>query len=117
MLNYYETDKHVFVHSWVPLKNDYSKFNYDWRNASDDEWEKATWTKTLEAYMNKLYLPDKTIVCGHWTCADFWEQVDPIKYRENGPNARFDTFATDELIVLDACTTRSKKVNVLVVDE
>jgi serine/threonine protein phosphatase 1 len=117
MKKFYETDRYVFVHAWVPLKENKYEFNYNWRRASNKLWEKARWLKPLELYKRKLYLKDKTLVFGHWHCSAFWAHQNPQKYTEFGKNACFLPFVKKEIIALDACTTQSKRVNVVVLED
>ena len=114
-VDYFETKKFVFVHGWIPTKN--NSFDANWRYVSKEKWEKARWQNPVDMYKNKVFIPNKTIVCGHWHCSAFWHELDPKKYDEFGPNEKFDPFITKDMIALDACTARTRKVNCIVVDE
>lgn len=46
-----------------------------------------------------------------------WHEQNPEKYEEFGENANFEPFITEHMIALDACTVRSKKVNVVVLED
>lgn len=59
LVNYFETENYIFVHSWVPLKclddmpKHYTKnrqFEYDpnWRIADRNSWEQAMWGNPFE---------------------------------------------------------------------
>lgn len=117
MNNFYETKRYVFVHAWIPLKENGYGIEEDWRNASDQLWKTARWLNPVEMYKNKLYLKDKTLVLGHWHCSAFWANFDSKKYKEYGDDACFDPFITKEIIALDACTAVTKKVNVVVLED
>lgn len=72
MVDYFETERYVFVHGWVPCTQVY----------------------------------DKAKLIGY--------EVDGGEF-DNKPN--FDTYYADGIIALDACTTISKKVNCIVVED
>ena len=65
----------------------------------------------------ELFEPNKTIVFGHWHCSAFWKREKPEKYKEFGDSANYEPFITKNYIALDARTIRSKKVNVIVIDD
>lgn len=116
-VNYFETKNFVFVHGWIPVNEKTMKYNENWRNASKSRWDDARWLNPVEMYQNKVFDPEKTIVCGHWHCSAFWHAKDPAQYEEFGPKANFKPFVTKDMIALDACTAYSKKVNVIVVED
>jgi len=115
-INYFETANHIFVHGWIPL--DLCGFYHaNWRDSSQEAWNKTRWTNPVEMYRKKIFDPDKTIVCGHWHCSALWHEYNPIKYDEFGNKANFEPFITDKLVAIDGCTAVSHKVNVIVIDE
>lgn len=97
LVNYYETEHYVFVHSWVAPG--------DWRNATDDAWYKAMWDNPFSKAIGGKNNTGKTIVFGHWACR---------QYRNNDDDS---TVILPNCIGLDTCTVVSKKVNVLVIEE
>ena len=46
-VNYFETDKYVFVHGWLPDKAETPEIR---QKVSDADWEKARWTKWTDKY-------------------------------------------------------------------
>lgn len=94
--NYYEVDNYIFVHSFIPtkikdewkemhpykLKSFCYEYDPDWRNASDDDWELATWGDPIENYEYELFKPEadngKVLVVGHWHTSDFYKRLDKI---------------------------------------
>ncbi|MBR7161223.1 MAG: hypothetical protein IKD07_02285, partial [Clostridia bacterium] len=118
MLNYYETERYVFTHGWLPIviEGEYPRFrpviNPQWRNVPDSEWEEET--RLLEwqqLYPAKAMLDGKTIVCGHR--ASFLAHVfDPSREHDDST-----PFYGDGMIAIDAHTVRSGRVNVIVIDE
>lgn len=115
-VDYFETKKFIFVHGWIPTKEN-NQYEKNWRKASKEKWEKARWQNPVEMYKNKVYEPNKIIVCGHWHCSALWHAQNPDRYDEFGLNEKFDPFITDNMIALDACTAHTRKVNCIVVDE
>lgn len=76
LVNYYETDKYVFVHGYIPVIKNYNEFSFnlddfeakydeDWRNANDVQWESATWVNPFKCWKDGVVEPNKTIVFGH----------------------------------------------------
>ena len=125
MVNYFETENYIFVHSFVPLKcnDDYPMYytknrkfevNPDWRNASQDEWDDAKWGNPFDLARKGL-LPNKTLVFGHWHVS--WARHHFNGKPEWGDQADFSPYYGDGYIGLDACTAYSGKVNCLVIED
>lgn len=125
MVNYFETENYIFVHSWIPLKcNDglpkyYTRhrqfeFNPDWRYAHASEWDAARWGNPFDL-ASKGLLPDKTIVFGHFHTSYARNKFDGEP--EFGENADFSIYHGDGFIGIDACTAYSGKVNILVLED
>lgn len=115
-VNYYETEHYIFVHAFIPLSDDREYDKY-WRYASANRWKEARWINPVVLYKKNVYDPEKTIVCGHWHCSALWHEVDPNKYDEFGPKANFEPFISEHMIAIDACTSYSKKVNVVIIED
>lgn len=115
-IDYYETDKYIFVHGWIPTLDDCYLYNENWRKAKKHDWVIARSCNPVEMYRYEVFEPNKIIVCGHWHCSAFWHKKYPDKYDEFGSKANFNPFITKNFIALDACTTHSHKVNVIVLD-
>lgn len=131
-VNYHETDKHIFVHSFIPVHQEYTTdkwgFTYpvgnpsprdDWRDADEAEWESAMWGNPWKKAKLGLNATGKTIVCGHWHTSDFYNNLSgnrlkELKSIEDNPIFRSKRY---KLIGLDACTALSKRVNVLTLME
>lgn len=91
-VNYYEIDRFIITHSFIPLKNQtktpiYDNFNYSyylkyspkWRtNATAEEWYEAVWGCPWRQYQAGLFKKEeskgKTLVVGHWHTSDFHAQ-------------------------------------------
>lgn len=125
MVNYFETKNYIFVHSWIPVINKdglpshYTRgrkfeFNPDWRNASRKDWEAAMWGNPFDM-AERGFLPDKTVVFGHWHCSTGWSKKEGRS--EFGGDAKFDPYYGDGFIAIDACTAHSHKCNVIVIED
>lgn len=125
MVNYFETKNHIFVHSWIPVinkdglpahytRNRTFEFDPDWRNASQKEWDEATWGNPFTMAERGL-IPDKMLVFGHWHCSTGWAKTEGRS--EFGDDAKFDPYYGDGFIAVDACTAHSGKCNVIVIED
>lgn len=129
-INYYELDNYIFVHSFIPLIfegdrglsedyclyygwTQYFKEKSNWRDATDDEWETASWGcpyKFFDAGLfNQELEKNKILVCGHYRCSEFNEHY--LNRLED-----HKIYFGKNLIAIDATTARSNQVNVLVID-
>lgn len=107
-VNYFETKSYVFVHGWLPDGCE----NFRKRvAATDEEWEKARWTKWTEAYTGQSPIIDKTLVCGHMPT--FYAG----KFDTDRPSGSSDIFYGNGLVAIDAGTNDTKQVNVLVIED
>ena len=130
--SYAEIGDYIFVHGWIPTKKEKTdpfekrKLSYltGWRelNTDSEDWKNARWTGFVEAYKNKCFEPNKTIVCGHWHCSAYWGDIKherkpfPEKNRSDWKKS-FEPAITTEFIAIDGCTVYSGIVNVLVFEE
>lgn len=123
MVDYFETEKYIFVHGWIPCYTlgegrHIEKFFYneDWRNCGKDEWNNARWYNGMEAACQGVIEPNKTIVCGHWHCSYGHAKIDG-KATEFGKDANFSPYKAKGVLAIDACTAVSGKVNVVVLED
>lgn len=125
MVNYFETKNYIFVHSWIPVinkdglpahytRNRKFEFNPDWRNASQKDWDAAMWGNPFDM-ADRGFMPDKTVVFGHWHCSTGWAKEEGRS--EFGDDAKFDPYYGDGFIGIDACTAHSGKCNVIVIED
>lgn len=126
MVDYYEVDKYIFVHGFIPcISNDFLTYyqqnktlgyNENWRQASETDWSHARWVNGIDSIIkHKLNKTNKTIVCGHWHCSHAWNLVKNTP--EFGEEAVFNPYISKDLIALDACTAYSGKVNIVKLEE
>lgn len=113
MVDYYETEHYVFTHGWLPLEKDsnISTVRPDWREADEADWHMARFLEWQYLYNAPSRIPEKIIVCGHRPTSYAW-RFDPERKPEDS-----GIFYGDGMIAIDACTVRSGRVNVLVVEE
>lgn len=139
LINYFETQNYIFVHSWIPtlidaegpMKPWYQQgkihhYNDDWRNATDSEWEEAMWGNPFKMWKNGLNQTGKTIVFGHWHCSTGHSMESIIKASGNDEectisefedDAIWEPFIKDNIIGIDRCTAHTGEVNVLVLED
>lgn len=112
-VNFFETKNYVFVHGWLPIKVNEQKpyIDKDWRNASNEQWSNARWTKWTDMYLDCDRLEGKTIVCGH-VPSFFANKFDSTRYADNA-----DIFYGHKVIVVDAGTATSGQINVLMIED
>ena len=128
LINYLETKKYIFVHSWIPLMcldnlpNHYvknRKFEYvsDWRNAPQDSWDTAMWGNPFELAEQGFNQTGKTIVFGHWHCSTGWAKAKGKS--EFGEDAKWEPYVDKEhkIVAIDRCTAHTGKVNIFVVKD
>ena len=123
--DYAELGNYIFVHSWIPVKildgtdiydakrSTEIAYRPDWREASKEDWEEATWGCPWVMAEKNLIPRGYTIVCGHWATSEFPKNLD--KNHKNYPN--HNIYRGHGCIALDATTVRSGFVNVLVLTE
>lgn len=123
-VDYYELDKYVFVHGWVPVIYE-DRFPEGpgvmgvWcepiihLDASKEMWESARWKNGMQCADLGIIIPDRTIVCGHWHTG--WGHYHILKDCDD-EDSRFDIYYNDGVIALDACTALSKTVNILKIE-
>lgn len=107
-INYYETEKYVFVHGWFPENLTTAD---ELKNTTDIDWQQARWIKWTEKYDGKRPLETKTLVCGHM----------PTFYANKFDSTRAESDASifygNCLIAIDAGTYDTKQVNVLMLED
>ena len=125
LVNYFETEHYIFVHSWIPLISkanyrryeDEQEYNSNWREAHAQDWYKATWGNPFDLAQDGLNQTGKIIVHGHYHNSLGWVYKTHGALSEFGEDAKFDICEHENCIGLDACTAYSGKVNVLVIED
>ena len=127
LVDYFETENYIFVHSFIPLKVlDKLPMYYtidrkfgamkNWRTGADfNDWENARWGNPYELAKQKKFLPDKTLVFGHWHTS--WPRHNWEGKSEFEQDADFSPYYGNGFIGIDACTGHTGKVNVIVLED
>ena len=124
-LDYYELDKYIFVHSFIPVKHlnpeiwdcrdmENLRPNLQWRKASKKDWRRAAWGCPYLQFdaglFNKEIQNGKVLVCGHWHTRDFH-----MYFADKG-RINDQLYFSKNLIALDGRTAGTLNINVLVID-
>lgn len=122
LINYYETEHYIFVHSWIPFINHYGEFSFneDWRYASQKDWEEeAMWINPFLMGQKGLNKTGKTIVFGHWHTSAGWYYDDCRNRREFGEGSIWEPYINKEqgIIGIDRCTAYTGECNVIVLED
>lgn len=112
MVNYFETENYIFVHSFVP--NNKHEIDPDWRFAHQADWDNCMWGNPFDL-ASKGMLPDKTLVFGHFHTS--WARKTFEGKPEFGEGADFSPYYGDGFIGLDGCTAYTGKINVVVLED
>lgn len=117
---YFETEKYVFVHGWLPpMLDEFGRtictVHPQWYHATDAEWAKGAWRNGMAMYFKKEVI-DKTVVCGHWHTSYGHFTAGHCK-EEYGEDAIFEPFIAEGIIAIDGCIARTKKCNVVVLED
>jgi len=111
LIDYYEDDKNVFVHGWIPCEKTSGDSLWlpieNWRNAN---WSQARWINGMRAWHDGVRVQGKTIWCGHWH-ASYGHSIIEGLCHEFGDDAMFTPFEADGIVAMDACTVYSGYVN------
>jgi hypothetical protein len=122
-VDYFETEKYIFVHGWIPCKRDSNgrvitgELIENWReNSTAKDWYYSRWINGMDAHRSGVRIPDKTIVCGHFNTSWGHSVIDG-KCSEWGDDSIFEPFVKDGLIALDGAVSLTKKVNCIVIED
>ena len=118
LVNYFETQNYIFVHSWIPIisqNGGFYKYDKNWRNATNNQWELAMWSNPFEMAEQGL-LPDKKWIVGH-----VHTSFPRAKYEggeEFGSEANFDIYYGDGYIAIDGCIAAyNGQINILKIED
>lgn len=127
IIDYYEDDKHIFVHGWIPCDMERThevKYTFD-ENWHKGDWGKARWINGMDAWNQGIRVDGKTIYCGHYHTSWGHSKIHKSspewdnKYSTNPEHrkANFEPFIDEGICAIDACTAYSHKVNVVVIEQ
>ena len=129
LVNYFETENYIFVHSWIPTEITYDEraskpwhqvgktysYKEDWRNATEKEWGEAMWGNPFTLADQDLNKTGKTIVFGHWHCSTGHKMLGNCEDEFN--YAIWEPCYFKNTIGIDRCTAHTGEVNVLVLED
>lgn len=123
--NYFELKDYIGVHAYIPLQMKpnwmYNApetaigYREDWRNATQTEWNDATWGCPWRYAQCKYNKTGKIIICGHWHTSDFYNHLS--KQHKDTYDCPIFKSKKYGIIGIDACTAGSGKVNVLIIEQ
>ena len=116
---YYETDRYVFTHGFIPTAK--RAYRADWRSATEREWRAAIRSDAMLLSMRcAIREPGKIIVCGHYSAARCYlmKNATPVdweskRYKDVSgvPAEGFRAFFGDGFIALDGSVKKTGIVN------
>lgn len=90
-----------------PLKQTYYKYYEDWRNSTLDCWVSATWSHSQILFDQKIFLPDKKLIIGHWHA---W-RLRIANSVQNKDAIDFSTFEyQNKLVAIDGCSSAAEGI-------
>lgn len=138
-VDYYEFDKFIITHAFIPTKLDPTLTQLDiavylsyypyripakyyfpilnWRTeATEDDWYRAKWLDAADLYAHKKFKAEadngKVLIVGHKWCEQFY---GPVNYKKAPLTSK--PFCSDHLIAIDGRVFDTGVMNVLVINE
>lgn len=120
--DYFETDKYIFVHGWIPCvtdknlkvsdKNKTYAYDPNWRRSKLSDWCAARWYNGMDCAVKwNVKESNKTIICGHEGAIHGHKRFEDCIMED------FSPFYSNGIIAIDTCTFYTKDVNVVVIDD
>ena len=128
LVNYFETQNYIFVHSWIPTDVEFEEncaprylkgkttWMEDWRSANDTEWEEAMWGNPFDKHISNLNQTGKTIVFGHWHCSTGHKILGHCE-SEFDEDVIWEPCYAEGIIGIDRCTAHTGECNVIVIED
>lgn len=125
MLDYYETDKYIFTHGFIPINTETYTYKKNWRSSSKDEFYSARWLNGMEMSMiYNIKVKNKKIVVGHFHTSygnvrkkypnKTYNEYKKLEFEDKN---NFGIYEDDNIYAIDACTHYTKKINILVLED
>ena len=113
MYDFFETDKYIFTHGWLPLIKDEDTIllHPDKEHAPHGLWQDARFTEWFTAYGYGLTVKGKTIVCGHRA------SYNAFRIDQNRKSDDYSIYYAPGIVALDSATIRTKNINVYVTED
>ena len=107
MYDYFETDRHIFVHGWVTEDANENDFRY----ATAAKWHHARWARWHSYYPNFDTPDGKTLVVGHTPCY-YGSMFDKTR-----SDYDCSIFYGNGLVAIDGAAVSQGRVNVYVTED
>ena len=133
MKDYFETNKYIFTHGFIPINGIYNYFynqdctyRLDWRNASSRDFIDSRWYNGIELSIKyNIGEPNKKIVVGHFHASygnvrkDLGYNLSKTVYDqyEFSNMEYFNPYEDENIIAIDSCVAHTKKINILVIED
>jgi len=133
MKDYFETEKYIFTHGFIPINGVYTpyfsencEYRPDWRNASTSEFKFSRWYNGIELSIKyNIKEPNKKIVIGHFHASygnvrkELGKDLPKRTYDqyEFSNFEYFKPYEDDNIIAIDSCVGYTKMINVLVLED
>ena len=121
-IDYYETDKYIFTHAWIPSRlvvcDGAVRYLYreDWREADELDWRRARWHNGIKVGCEHHVLePGKTIVCGHFSTSYAHCNIEHAS-PEYGADADYSPYYGYGIIAIDGSVAHSGRLNCIRLD-
>ncbi|MBQ5602288.1 MAG: metallophosphoesterase [Clostridia bacterium] len=113
MYDFFETEKHIFTHGWLPITEDDGTaiLHPDKEHAPNSLWHDARFTEWFNAYSAGLTVENKTIVCGHRA------SYNACRIDESRTPDDYSIYFAPGIAALDSATIRTKNINVYVTED
>ena len=108
MYDYFESDKHVFVHGWTA---EAVNGDPDWRRSPMKDWTESRWVEWHSKYPNHKKVEGKTVVCGHRGA------FEGSRFDRKRPGLCYTPFYGDGMVAIDGTSYKSGIVNVYVTED
>ncbi len=125
MLDFYETDKYIFTHGFIPINIEDNTYKKDWRLSTKDEFYSSRWLNGMEMSMNyNIGEKNKKIVVGHYhtSYGNIRKKYPNKSYKEYkklefSDVEDFRIYEDNNIYAIDACTHYTKRINILVLED
>lgn len=111
---YYQIDNYILTHGYIP--EDVTTMT-SLKRASKKAWENAMWRNGIACAYFGQHIKNKIIVVGHFHTSFGHYNYHKIGSGEFEKDSEFGIYKDKQIIALDACTTYTKKLNMLVIEK
>lgn len=109
-VNYIELGDFICVHGWIPCAERYDHY-YPYDNWKEHPFESCRWYNGMNAWLDGVRIPGKTIVCGH-----MFARYGHRHIHEDDMIDETKPFIDDGIIAMDSRVFRTHKLNCLIIE-